>query len=133
MWRVNFPTSSVVRTACTALADARQPASADVMMNSGTSCTLIPISAEPQHPAVVAAAPFKQAHCPHRDGFAMSSAMNNAGLRVGASSDGTDPECRDHDRRRRADARIRKAQFGLGSRGVKSRTAPAVWIAVLAA
>jgi hypothetical protein len=43
---------------------ARQLASADVMMNSATSCAPIPISTEPHYPLLVAAASFKEAAFP---------------------------------------------------------------------
>jgi hypothetical protein len=33
--------------------------------------------------------PSRKPHCPHRDGFVMSSAMKRADVAVGASSDGT--------------------------------------------
>ena len=42
----------------------RQLASADVMMNSGTSCTPIPISARLSPPPLVAAASFKESALP---------------------------------------------------------------------
>ena len=42
----------------------QQLASAEDMMNSETSCTPIPISAEPHHPPLVAAASFKESALP---------------------------------------------------------------------
>ena len=45
------------------------------MMNSGTSCTPITISAKPHYPPLVVAALLRKPHCPHHDGLVMSNAM----------------------------------------------------------